>query len=84
MLGFLKLVYSTCLLTCVLATPIIWDGRAPFNLTNTDLETSTGPYLRFVYTALILHISLADRITFSVVKGSENATHVRRFWVFQR
>ncbi|KAI0655425.1 hypothetical protein C8Q70DRAFT_429996 [Cubamyces menziesii] len=48
MLGLLKLVYSTCLSACVLASPIIWDGRAPFNLTNADLETSTGPFLTVV------------------------------------
>ncbi|KAH9891890.1 hypothetical protein C8Q73DRAFT_763344 [Cubamyces lactineus] len=48
MLGLLKLVYSASLLIFVLATPIIWDGRAPFNLTNADLETSTGPFLTVV------------------------------------
>ncbi|KDQ49236.1 hypothetical protein JAAARDRAFT_63810 [Jaapia argillacea MUCL 33604] len=30
------------------ATPILYDGRAPFNLTNSDLNTSTGPYLTVV------------------------------------
>ena len=29
----------------VVATPIIYDGRASFNLTAADLDSSTGPYL---------------------------------------
>ena len=29
------------------ATPIIYDGRAPFNLTDADLDSSTGPYLTY-------------------------------------
>ncbi|KAI0345595.1 hypothetical protein BDW22DRAFT_1389348 [Trametopsis cervina] len=32
----------------VSATPVLWDGRAPFNLTAADLNTSTGPYLTVV------------------------------------
>ncbi|KAM5536930.1 hypothetical protein V8D89_009477 [Ganoderma adspersum] len=31
-----------------LATPVIWDGRARFNLTNADLDASTGPFLTVV------------------------------------
>ncbi|OBZ71484.1 hypothetical protein A0H81_08496 [Grifola frondosa] len=30
------------------ATPIVYDGRARFNLTNADLESSTGPFLTVV------------------------------------
>ena len=30
------------------ATPIIYDGRAPFNLTNADLNNNIGPYLTYV------------------------------------
>ncbi|CAL1713697.1 unnamed protein product [Somion occarium] len=30
------------------STPILWDGRAPFNLTSPDLDSSTGPYLTVV------------------------------------
>ena len=59
MLGLLKLVYSTCLSACVLASPIIWDGRAPFNLTNADLETSTGPFLTYV-TYMSFHVISAN------------------------
>ncbi|KAI0823961.1 hypothetical protein BC628DRAFT_1323671 [Trametes gibbosa] len=44
----LQFVYLTCLILSALATPIIWDGRAPFNLTNADLDTSTGPFLTVV------------------------------------
>ncbi|KAH9850153.1 hypothetical protein C2E23DRAFT_326878 [Lenzites betulinus] len=44
----LRLALLTCLLWSALATPIIWDGRAPFNLTDADLNTSTGPFLTVV------------------------------------
>ena len=30
------------------AAPIIYDGRAPMNLTEADLDSSTGPYLTCV------------------------------------
>lgn len=46
MFGF---VFLTGLLASALATPVIWDGRAPFNLTNADLDTSTGPFLTCVH-----------------------------------
>ena len=32
-----------------LATPIIWDGRASLNLTAADLDSSTGPFLTYVF-----------------------------------
>ncbi|KAI0671185.1 hypothetical protein C8Q78DRAFT_843947 [Trametes maxima] len=32
----------------VFATSVIWDGRAPLNLTDADLDTSTGPFLTVV------------------------------------
>jgi len=32
----------------VSATPLIWDGRAPFDLTEADLDASIGPYLTVV------------------------------------
>ncbi|RDX48807.1 hypothetical protein OH76DRAFT_1351910 [Lentinus brumalis] len=35
-------------IACALATPVIWDGRAPLNLTDTDLDSSTGPFLTVV------------------------------------
>lgn len=31
-----------------LATPLLWDGRARFNLTNADLNNNVGPYLTYV------------------------------------
>lgn len=31
-----------------LATPLLWDGRARFNLTNADLNNNIGPYLTYV------------------------------------
>jgi hypothetical protein len=36
------------LLALARATPVIYDGRAPLNLTEADLDTSTGPYLTAV------------------------------------
>ena len=29
-----------------LATPIVYDGRAPFTLTEQDIDASKGPFLR--------------------------------------
>ncbi|OCH89931.1 hypothetical protein OBBRIDRAFT_812977 [Obba rivulosa] len=48
------------------ATPLIWDGRAPFNLTDADLDSSTGPFLTVVkgsgnathYSSLLGHSEL--------------------------
>ena len=37
--GLLFLGYTTA------ATPLLWDGRAPFNLTNGDLNASIGTFL---------------------------------------
>ncbi|KAI0365349.1 hypothetical protein BV20DRAFT_954502 [Pilatotrama ljubarskyi] len=54
-----SLIAFATFLVSALATPVIWDGRARFNLTNADLDTSTGPFLT----------------CHSVVKGPENATH---------
>ena len=31
--------------TAALATPILYDGRAPYSYTNDDLNNSVGPYL---------------------------------------
>jgi hypothetical protein len=36
------------LATAVAATPVLYDGRAPFNLTNADLNANIGPYLTYV------------------------------------
>ncbi|KAI8986158.1 hypothetical protein BD414DRAFT_416543 [Trametes punicea] len=62
----LRFVHFVALVACTVATSVIWDGRAPFNLTNADLETSTGPYLTLPSQLQHNH---------SVVKGAENATH---------
>ncbi|KAI0747574.1 hypothetical protein C8Q74DRAFT_1212624 [Fomes fomentarius] len=32
----------------VLGTPVLYDGRAPLNLTSADLDSSTGPFLTVV------------------------------------
>lgn len=75
---FLKsLSLVSALVAFVSATPILYDGRAPFNLTNADLNTQTGPYLTYVL--LAYRVCTRDcSLTYiqSVVKGSENATHV--------
>lgn len=36
------------LVSLAVATPVIYDGRAPFNLTEADLNASTDPYLTSV------------------------------------
>jgi len=42
------LVAFLSLVTLARATPLIYDGRAPLNLTQADLDSSTGPYLTAV------------------------------------
>lgn len=47
------MVYASlfCLFTFVFisnATPLLYDGRVPFNLTNDDLNSSIGPFLTYV------------------------------------
>jgi len=37
-----------CLPILAIATPVIYDGRAPLSLTDASLDTSTGPYLTVV------------------------------------
>ncbi|EMD39595.1 hypothetical protein CERSUDRAFT_111905 [Gelatoporia subvermispora B] len=64
----LSKVITAVLLPAVLvvATPLIWDGRAPFNLTSSNLENSIGPYLTVVkgsenathYSSLLGHSEL--------------------------
>ena len=45
-LGMLRLVVGLLFLGyTTAATPLLWDGRAPFNLTNSDLNASIGPFL---------------------------------------
>ena len=44
-LGMLHLVVGLLFLGYTAATPLLWDGQAPFNLTNSDLNTSIGPFL---------------------------------------
>ena len=59
---FLDALYAAVAFAAVAtATPVLYDGRAPFNLTNADLNASIGPYLTWVlnpvwatYLALIL------------------------------
>ena len=41
----LRLVVALVFLGYTAATPLLWDGRAPFNLTNSDLNASIGPFL---------------------------------------
>ncbi|KAL4249383.1 Glycoside hydrolase 131 catalytic N-terminal domain-containing protein [Abortiporus biennis] len=42
------LPFLLALFPFALGTPVIWDGRAPFNLTNEDLNSSIGPFLTVV------------------------------------
>jgi hypothetical protein len=65
----LGVVVSAC------ATPVIYDGRAPYNYTGDDLNNSVDPYLSCVCIRIV--ILLALMFQFRVVKGStENATYV--------
>ncbi|KAI9066003.1 glycoside hydrolase family 131 protein [Trametes sanguinea] len=48
MQGLIRLVYFAGILASTVAASVIWDGRVPFNVTNADLDTSTGPYLTVV------------------------------------
>ncbi len=41
----LSAVYAFLPVLGALATPIIYDGRAPFNYTAADLDNSVDPYL---------------------------------------
>lgn len=47
---------SFLLFSSVAATPLLWDGRAPFNLTNSDLNASIGPYLTYVTSQTIIFL----------------------------
>ena len=44
-LGMLRLMVSLLFLGYTTAMPLLRDDRAPFNLTNSDLNTSIGPFL---------------------------------------
>ncbi|KAI0775552.1 hypothetical protein BD413DRAFT_529338 [Trametes elegans] len=46
--SLLVLACSAGLSVFASATPTIWDGRAPLNLTSADLDSSTGPFLTVV------------------------------------
>jgi hypothetical protein len=42
------------ILKFALATPtVLWEGRAPLNYTETDIDESFGPYLRYVGGSII-------------------------------
>ena len=43
-LGMLHLVVGLLFLGHTAAMPLLWDGRTPFNLTNSDLNMSVGPF----------------------------------------
>lgn len=53
-----------CAAALVTATPILYDGRAPLNLTEADIEASTGPYLRYVQSLALTR----EKFSFTVVQ----------------
>ncbi len=57
-------------IACALATPVIWDGRAPLNLTDTDLDSSTGPFLTYAPRDFNSH-------TVAALTGSQSRERVR-------
>ena len=44
-LSLLRLVVGLVFLGYTAATPLLWDGRTPFNLTKSVLNASNGPFL---------------------------------------
>ena len=44
-LGMLRLVVGLVFLGYPAATPLLWDGRTPFNLTKSVLKASNRPFL---------------------------------------
>jgi len=72
----LSLTYTLVLVAGVLSTPLIYDGRAPLNYTQANFDESVDPYLTLV--CLLASITpYGVSFILSVVKGSENASHVR-------
>ena len=62
------------------ATSILYDGRAPSNLTAAQLDTSSGPYVTYVLCFCDENVSVDVGVfNSSAVKGSQNASHVRAF-----
>ena len=62
------------------ATSILYDGRAPLNLTAAQLDTSSGPYVTYVLCFCDkTHQLTVGVLDSSAVKGSQNASHVRAF-----
>jgi len=40
-------VFALYFVNFSLATTVLWEGRAPFNYTEADIDESFGPYLRY-------------------------------------
>ena len=47
---FFAVAFALYFGTFAWATPVIWDGLAPFNYSAADINESFGPYLRYVVT----------------------------------
>lgn len=45
---FFATVFALYFVSFSLATTVLWEGRAPFNYTEADIDESFGPYLRYV------------------------------------
>lgn len=45
---FFAAVFALYFVSSSLATPVLWEGREPFNYTEADINESFGPYLRYV------------------------------------
>lgn len=56
----IALKYLPLLVLPISATPIIFDGRVPFNVTNSDLDTSTGPFLTYAWTVFMVRSHIID------------------------
>ena len=50
---FYATVFALYFVSFTLATPVLWEGRAPFNYTEADIDESFGPYLRYVVSSIV-------------------------------
>lgn len=50
---FFATVFALYFVSFSLATPVFWEGRAPFNYTEADIDESFGPYLRYVVSSTV-------------------------------
>ena len=50
---FFAAIFALHFVSFSLATPVLWEGRAPFNYTEADIDESFGPYLGYVIASAV-------------------------------